>query len=183
MAYDFKPLEKRIKEVDERLGRDLGGIRTGRAAPAVLDAVLVESYGTRVHLNQVASIVAEDARTLRITPYDLGQSKEIEKAITIANLGISVGMDERGVRVSFPELTAERRASLIKLAKEKLEEARTSLRSARDEVWSDIQKKEKDGQMSEDDKFRAKDEMEKRVKAANQKFDGALERKEKEMAG
>jgi len=183
MAYDFKPLDKRIKEVEERLGRDLGSIRTGRAAPMVLDGVQVESYGTRMSLNQVASITVEDARTLRITPYDASQAKEVEKAITVANLGLSVGMDERGVRVSFPELTAERRAGLVKLAKEKLEEARTSLRGARDEVWSDIQKKERDGDMSEDDKFRAKDEMEKRVKAANEKFDEALSRKEKEMQG
>ncbi len=183
MAYDFKPLDKRIKETDERLARDLGSIRTGRAAPAVLDGVQVESYGTRVGLNQVASITAEDARTLRITPYDAGAAKEIEKAITLANLGVSVGMDERGVRVSFPELTAERRVALIKLAKEKLEEARTALRHARDEVWSDIQKRERQGAMPEDDKFRAKDEMQKRVDAANKKFDDALARKEKEING
>jgi len=183
MAYDFKPFEQRIKEVDERFLRDLGGVRTGRAAPAVLDSITVESYGTRMALNQVASITAEDARTLRITPYDASQAKEIEKAITLANLGLSVGMDERGVRIAFPELTSERRVQLIKLAKEKLEEARTSLRSARDEVWSDIQKKEREGAMPEDDKFRAKDDMQKRVDAANKKFDEALERKEKEIAG
>lgn len=182
MAYDFKGLDKKIKEIDERLGREFGGIRTGRAAPAVLDTVQVESYGTRMSLNQVASVTTEDARTLRVAPYDASQAKEIEKAITMANLGLSVGADERGVRVSFPELTAERRVSLIKLAKERLEEARTSLRAARDDVWSDIQKKEKAGDMPEDDKFRAKDEMQKRVDAANKKFDDALVRKEKEIS-
>jgi ribosome recycling factor len=181
MAYDFKPLDKRIKEVDERLAHDLGGIRTGRAAPAILDGIQVESYGTRMSLNQLASITAEDARTLRIAPYDASQAKEIEKAITVANLGVSVGMDERGVRVSFPELTSERRVGLVKFAKEKLEEARTALRHARDEVWGDIQKRERQGDMPEDDKFRAKDEMQKRVDVANKKFDDALARKDKEI--
>ena len=181
MAYDFKPFEKKIKEITERLARELGGVRTGRATPAILDSVMVESYGTRMGLNQVANISVEDARTLRVAPWDMSQAKEIEKAITMANLGLSVGADERGVRISFPELTSERRAQLIKLAKEKVEEVRTILRSARDDVWSDIQKREKEGTMPEDDKFRAKDEMQKRVDAANKQFDDALARKEKEI--
>jgi ribosome recycling factor len=182
MTYDFKPFEKRIKEIEDKLGRELAGIRTGRATPAILDGVMIESYGTRMAMTQVANLSVEDARTLRVAPWDMSNAKEIEKAITMANLGLSVALDERGVRVSFPELTSERRVQLIKLAKEKVEEIRTSLRSARDDVWSDIQKKEKDGTMPEDDKFRAKDEMQKRVDAANKGFDAALERKEKEIA-
>lgn len=181
MAYDFKPFDKKIAEIAERLGRELSGIRTGRAAPAILDGVMVESYGMHMPLNQVAHISIEDARTLRVAPWDMGNAKEVEKAITAANLGLSVGADERGVRVFFPELTSERRAALVKLAKERVEEARASLRVARDEVWSHIQKLERDGDMPEDDKFRAKDEMQKKVDAANQQFDDALARKEKEM--
>ena len=183
MAYDFKPFEKRIKEIEERMGKELGSVRTGRAGPAILDGVQVESYGTRVPINQVANIAIEDARTLRISPWDMSLAKEIEKAITLANLGLSVGMDEKGVRVFFPELTAERRTSLVKLAKEKVEEMRTALRLARDEVWSDIQKQERDGEMPEDEKFRAKEEMQKKVDAANASFDTSLARKEKEIAG
>jgi len=183
MAYDFKPFEKKLADAHERLTRELGGVRTGRAAPAILDGIMVESYGTRMPINQVANISVEDARVLRIVPWDQSQSKEIEKAITIANLGLSVGMDDKGVRVFFPELTAERRTSLVKLAKEKVEEARAQVRAARDEVWSDIQKKERDGEIPEDDKFRYKDEMQKRVDATNTKFDEALERKEKEITG
>lgn len=182
MAYDFKPFEKRIKDIEERLKKELGSVRTGRANPGILDTVMVESYGTRMPIGQIATISVEDARTLRATPWDKANAKEIEKAITMANLGLSVGMDERGVRVSFPELTAERRTSLLKLAKEKVEESRTALRIARDEVWSDIQKREKEGKMPEDDKFRAKDDMQKRVDAANKSFDEALQRKEKEIA-
>ncbi|MDB5225348.1 MAG: Frr, ribosome recycling factor [Candidatus Adlerbacteria bacterium] len=182
MAYDFKPFEKRIKEIEERLGKELSGVRTGRATPAILDGIQIESYGSRMGISQVANISVEDARSLRITPFDPSNSKEIEKAITVANLGLSVGADERGVRVFFPELTSERRVTLLKLAKEKVEEVRTMLRSERDEVWSDIQDKEKAKEMSEDDKFRSKEEMQKRVDAANASFDAALERKEKEIA-
>ena len=182
MAYDFKPFEKRIREIEERAGKELAGIRTGRAAPAILDGVLVESYGTRVPIVQIATVNVEDARTIRITPWDMGNAKEIEKAITVANLGLSVGADEKGIRVSFPELTSERRAQLLKLAKEKVEELYRELRAARDHVWNDIQKQEKEKLMTEDEKFRSKDEMQKRVDAANKNFDAALERKEKEIS-
>ncbi len=181
MAYDFKPFEKRIKEIDERAGKELSGIRTGRATPAILDGVQVESYGARVPIAQVATISVEDARSIRITPWDMGNAKEIEKAITVANLGLGVGADEKGIRVTFPELTSDRRVQLLKLAKEKVEELRTELRAARDHVWNDIQKQEKDKLMTEDEKFRSKEEMQKRVDAANQSFDDALDRKEKEI--
>jgi ribosome recycling factor len=181
MAYDFKPFEAKIKDITDRLGKELAGVRTGRAAPAILDGIQVESYGTRMPISNVANLSVEDARTLRIAPWDMSQAKEIEKAITTANLGLSVSVDEKGIRVFFPELTAERRVTLLKLAKEKLEEIRAQLRVAREDVWNDIQKQEKDGKMSEDEKFRAKDDMQKRVDQANKAFDDAYERKEKEI--
>jgi len=183
MAYDFKPFEKKIKDIEERLGKELSGVRTGRATPAILDGIQIESYGSRMGITQVATVSVEDARSLRITPFDPSNAKEIEKAITAANLGLSVGADEKGVRVFFPELTSDRRVTLLKVAKEKVEEVRTMLRGVRDDVWNDIQAKEKAKEMSEDDKFRAKEDMQKRVDAANQQFDGMLERKEKEIAG
>ncbi len=183
MAYDFKPFEKRIADILEHCTKELGGIRTGRAAPAVLDMVKVEAYGAPVAIQTLATVSIEDPRTLRISPWNAADTKEIEKGITLANLGLSVSTDERGLRVSFPELTGERRQALLKVAKEKLEEARKSLRSARDEVWSDIQKKEKEGAITEDDKFRYKDEMQKRVDEAGKKLDEMLARKEKEIAG
>lgn len=182
MSYDFKPFEKKLADILDRAQKELSQVRTGRATPAILDSVQVESYGTRMGIAQVATVSVEDARTLRIAPWDMSQAKEIEKAVTMANLGLSVGADEKGVRVFFPELTSERRASLMKLAKEKMEEIRASVRAARDEVWSDIQKQEKEKKMSEDDKFRSKDEMQKRVDTTNQKLDEALERKEKEIS-
>lgn len=182
MAYNFKPFDKRIAEIADHVGKELAGVRTGRAAPAILDGVMVESYGTRVPVNQIATVTTEDARTLRVVPWDMSNAKEIEKAVSQANLGLGVGMDERGVRVSFPELTSDRRAQLLKLAKEKVEEGRTSLRLAREDVWNEIQKQEKEKKMAEDDKFRAKEEMQKKVDATNKQFDEMLARKEKEIS-
>ena len=160
---------------------ELAGIRSGMATPAILDSVQVEAYGSRVPIRDIASISIEDARTLRIAPWDVSQLKAIEKSLTVSNLGVSVSTDEKGLRVHFPELTSERRVILGRLVKEKLEEARISLRLERDKVWSDIQKMEKEGEMSEDEKFRNKDDMQKIIDDGNEKLDALASKKEKEI--
>lgn len=182
MAYDFSSLKKRTGEVVQWLKDEYTGIRTGRATPTLLDRVLVEAYGGKLPVSQVGSISVEDARTLRVSPWDATLVKAIEKAIITADLGLSVATDEKGCRVSFPELTSERRGMLVKLLKEKLEEGRVSLRKSRDEVWNDIQKKEKEGTMSEDEKFRYKDEMQKIIDGAGNNLEETAARKEKEIA-
>jgi ribosome recycling factor len=181
MAYDFKGLSKQIEDAKEWLRKEYTGVRTGRAAPGLLDSVQVAAYGVKMPLNQVASIGVETARMLRVTPYDATQAKEIEKAITNANLGVSIGSDERGIRVSFPEMTAERRQLLLKLLKEKLEEARVSIRKARDEVWEDIQKQERNSEITEDEKFRYKDEMQEYIDEGNKELEALMARKEAEV--
>src|SRR3989338_2838561 len=110
MAYDFSKLKTNIKETEEWLARELSGVRTGRATPALLDAVKPEAYGTRTPLRELASVSVEDARTLRVIPWDNTILKIIEKGIIDANLGVGVATDDQGLRVSFPELTSERRA-------------------------------------------------------------------------
>lgn len=181
MAYDFSQSKSRAQDVDAWLGKEYQTIRTGQATPALLDGVMVESYGAKMPINQVANVGVEDARTIRITPWDASQIKEIESAITVADLGVSVTVDGQGLRVIFPELTSERREQLVKLAKSKLEEARVSLRGVREDTWSDIQAQEKDGRLSEDEKFRAKDEMQKIVDEVNKKLDERLAAKESEI--
>ena len=182
MAYSFSKLQQKVLDTKEWLQTEYFSIRTGRATPAVLDSVKVESYGAMVQLNQVANVTIEDARTLRILPYDPMQGKEIEKGITATNLGLSVSADDRGVRVFFPELTSENRATLTKVVKEKLEQARVSLRSERDDVWGDIQKQEKDGEISEDEKFGYKEDMQKIVDTANTELESIADTKEAELA-
>src|SRR3989344_3440320 len=113
MPYNFSTLTTKAKEVHDWLAKEFGGLRSGRAAPTVLDGILVESYGTKLPIKHVATVSIEDARTLRITPFDAGAAKDIEKAIASANLGLSVSADDKGVRAHFPELTSERRTTLM----------------------------------------------------------------------
>ncbi|MSU56490.1 MAG: ribosome recycling factor [Candidatus Taylorbacteria bacterium] len=181
MPYNFSTFNTKAKEVHDWLGKEFGGLRSGRATPAVLDVVLVESYGTKMPIKHVATVSIEDARTLRITPFDTAASKEIEKAITAANLGLSVSVDDNGVRAHFPDLTSERRTALMKVAKEKLEAARIHMRQIRDEIIKEIEEKEKEGGMGEDEKFRLKKELDKMSEAENKKLQDAFERKEKEI--
>lgn len=177
MAYDFSSFERRGAEIVNWLQKEFGTIRTGRATPVILDSIQVESYGARVPINQVGTVGVEDPRTLRVSVWDGGQIKAVEKAIMEANLGLSVTVDDKGVRVTFPELTGERREQLLKQAKAKLEEARVSIRSARDEA---IKKLEAD-ELSDDETFSAKDDLQKKVEAKNKELNDLLAVKEKEI--
>jgi ribosome recycling factor len=181
MTHDFSALKVKIQETKDWLSNEYLGIRTGRATPTLLDSIRVESYGSKMPINQLASVNIEDARTLRISPWDASQVQAIEQAIAKADLGVSASVDEKGLRVSFPELTAERRGMLQKIVKDKLEHARISMRGARDEAWSDIQKNEKDKEISEDEKFRYKDEMQKLINEGNTALDDIAKRKEEEI--
>lgn len=181
MPYDFKTLELKLTDAKEWLSREFQGLRTGRATPAILDAVQVSAYGSLSTLKHIATISIEDARSLRVQAFDPSLIKDIERAISAANLGVGTGSDAAGVRVSFPELTSERRDQITKLAKGKLEEARTAVRIARDECWKDIQEKEKDGVLSEDDKFRLKDEMQKKIDTTNEALESQFDKKEAEL--
>lgn len=124
----------------------------------------------------------EDARTLRIQPFDPSTAKDVERGITGAQLGLGTTFDGTVIRVTFPELTGERRQEFIKLAKTKLEEARKAMRVARDESWKEIQQREKEGSLTEDDKFKLKEELQKKIDKANEEMERAFESKEKEMS-
>ena len=140
------------------LARTLG-IRTGRAAPSLLDAVKAEAYDTHTPLRELASISVEDARTLRIIPWDMSLLKKIEKGITDANLGVGIATDDQGLRISFPELTSERRAQLLKIAGDKTEQAKVTLRSHRTDALKALEAAEKAGGMGEDEVKRLKVEI------------------------
>ncbi len=182
MAYNFSSLKQKAKETETWFQKELGSVRTGRASPLILDTVMIESYGAKMPVNQLANVSIEGPRSLRISPWDKSVLKDIEKGIVAANLGVGVAVDDEGIRINFPELTGERRTQLIKLAKEKLEEARIALRGEREEVWEDIQEQEKEGKISEDEKFRAKDEMQKIIDEGNRKFEELFNKKELEIS-
>lgn len=181
MAYNFQIFKEGLSKVEVWFKNELATVRTGRASTSILDNVMVEVYGSQMPINQVASITLEDPKTIRISPWDTGVIKDIEKAFLVADLGLSISSDGKGVRVSFPDLTSERRELLVKQSYKKLEEARISVRKEREDVWNDIQDKEKNGQISEDDKFRAKDELQKIVDECNKKLEIMAQAKEKEI--
>ena len=181
MTYDFTKLKNKIKETEDWIKKEFISIRTGMASPQLLDVVMVESYGQRMPINQVASVTIADPRSLLVSPWDASQVKAVEKSITVANLGVSLKVDEKSVRVFFPELTSERREMLLKLAKEKLEQAKITLRTVREEVLKDIEAKEKKGGMSEDEKFRFKAELQKHIDTANKSLEEILAKKQKEI--
>lgn len=183
MQYNFSSFKVELKKVNEFLGKEYSQLNIGRASPMVLDGVSVESYGSRVPLKNIANISIEDSKTLRIAPWDKNQIKDIEKAIASANLGLSVATDDLGMRVIFPQLTTETRQTLVKVLKEKLEEQRIAVRREREQIWEDVQAKEKEGKLTEDEKFRAKEELQKIIDETNRNLEASFEKKEKEVMG
>ncbi|OHA23854.1 MAG: hypothetical protein A3B11_01070 [Candidatus Taylorbacteria bacterium RIFCSPLOWO2_01_FULL_44_26] len=183
MIYDLNQFKKQTIETEEWLKKEFLQIHSGQASPAILDVVRVEVYGVPMSLKELASIVIEGARSLRVAPWDMKQVKDIEKAISMANLGVSTSVDEQGLRVNFPELTGESRNLIVKMAKDKMEEARRRLRRDRDLVVKDIQNREKAGGVGKDDIFRLKNEVQKMVDDVNKKLDQLTEKKEKEIIG
>ncbi len=175
-------LSKKLAEVVSWLQKEFTGIRTGQAAPAILDNIKVESYGTTVNLQQVSSVSIEDARTLRLSLWDASQSAAVEKAIRDADLGVSLVVDSGGFRVIFPELTSDRRQQLLKIAGSKQEDARVSVRSARDEVMKQIEADKKSGVISEDEAFIRKEKVQKLIENANKELEQLLKNKEKEIS-
>lgn len=181
--YDVDSFKKDLVAEEERLKDALSGIRTGQAAPAALDGVKVEAYGAFMGLKEVASIFIESARFLRVVPWDRAQIREIEKAVTAADLGVSVASDAEGVRIGFPELTSDKRKDFARMAKDRLEDARKHIRVRRDRIVKDLQAREKTGGWGKDDVFRLKNEIQKLVDEANKKLDGLCARKELEIMG
>lgn len=183
MPYNFLEFKNTLKGVENWLSGELSQIHAGRATPLVLDGVMIDVYGAKSSLSHVATITIEDPKTLKVSPWDKSHIKDIERAIGAANLGLSTAPDQTGVRVIFPELSSDRRQGLVKTIRERLEKARITMRQHRDEMWSEIQNKEKEGGMAEDDKFRAKEEMEKLIGECGANLEAISAKKEKEVLG
>lgn len=180
-AYNFSQLKENGEKVKEWFKKEIVSLRTGRATPALVENLVVEAYESRSPLQHVAAINIEDARTIRITPWDATVLKSIEQAIVASSLGVQPIADGQSIRISLPELTEDRRKMLSKTVAEKLEEAKISIRKERDEVWKDIQAKEKEGELTEDDKFSLKEEMQKNVDSLMADLDGVAVKKEEEI--
>lgn len=163
------------------LDQELGSLRTGRATPTLVENVVVNAYDSNMDLKSVASIRSTDAKTLVIEPWDKGLVQPIEKAIRDADLGFSPVVDGSLVRINLPAMTQENRLQLVKIMKEKAEEARVGLRGVREATREEIMKQEKVKEISEDEKYKMLDELDKMTKDYTNEVDAIATKKEEEI--
>ena len=156
-----KDATHKMEQAVAHLKDDLAGIRTGRAAPAVINRVTVEYYGTPVPLNQLAGVSVPEPRLLQIQPFDKSAISAIERAIMQSDLGITPSNDGNVIRLAFPPLTEERRRELVKQVHHRAEEARVAVRNVRRHAKEEMERLEHDGAISQDDLIRAEKELQK----------------------
>ena len=173
--------ERKMKRAVEALQHDLGGVRTGRASPALLERVQVDYYGAPTSLNAVATINVPEPRLLVIQPWDKKMLPIIEKAIQKSDLGVTPNSDGNVVRLAIPPLTEERRRDLVKVVHKRVEEARVAIRNCRRDAIDDLRKAERDKQVSEDEVKRAQDRLQKLTDGFIGQVDEVGRRKESEV--
>lgn len=165
----------------EHFIHELSGVRTGRANPALLNTVSVESYGARMPVEHVASVTVSDARTLTISPWDKSQLQAIEKAIQQANLGFNPSNDGSVIRIVLPPLNEERRRDMVKLVGQIAEKGRIGLRNAREAVLKEMKKAETDGKISKDDLAHGQKKLQEMMDKYNEEIKRHAADKEKEI--
>jgi ribosome recycling factor len=173
--------EEKMRKAIDSVMREFSEIRTGRASPSLVEGLHIDYYGTPTLLKQLASISVPDAHLIVIQPWDITAISEIEKAIMKSNLGVNPSNDGKLIRLSIPPLSKERRQELAKVVNTMSEEGRISLRTVRREAKESLEKLEKDKVISEDDKFRGIDELQKIIDKYIAKVDEILKNKEKEI--
>ncbi len=183
MPYDFSPIKNKLPEIKEWLRKELSLLRTGRSSPALVDNIMVDYYGNKTPLKHVGTLSVEDARTLRLKLWDASLIPKIDQEIRSAGGGLQAIAEKDSIRIIFPELTQERRKLLLKTISEKLEDAKISIRKLRDEHWRHIQDQEKEGRLTEDEKYRHKDDLQKMVDEAVKEMEAMALSKEKEVRG
>ena len=179
--YDKADIERRMAGAVESLKHDLSGLRTGRANTALLDPVVVEVYGSMMPLNQVATVSAPEPRMLSVQVWDRANVTAVEKGIAHANLGLNPMIDGQTLRLPMPDLTEERRKELAKLAGQYAEKAKIAIRNVRRDGMEALKEDEKKKDISEDDRKRSEDEVQKLTDRFVGEVDTTTEHKEKEI--
>ncbi|MBU2544878.1 ribosome recycling factor [Patescibacteria group bacterium] len=182
---EYKEIIKKIKpEMDKVIAfleRELSKVRTGRSSVSLVEDIVVDCFGQKFPLKQLASISSPEPKQIIIQPWDKSYIEGIEKAISNSSLGTSPVVDKDIIRIFLPPLSDEYRRTLVRVLSEKQEEARKTIRHWRGEAWEQVQNETKTGEIREDDKFRAKDELQKVVDEYNKKVEEIGEKKEKEI--
>ena len=179
--YDKSDIERRMQGAVESLKGDLAGLRTGRANTSLLDPVVVEVYGSMMPLNQVATVSAPEPRMLSVQVWDKSNVSAVEKGIAHANLGLNPMQDGQTLRIPMPDLTEERRKDLAKVADKYGESAKIAIRNVRRDGMEALKEDEKKKEISEDDRKRSEDEVQKLTDKYTAEADAAAEAKEKEI--
>ena len=183
----YKEIIQKIKPECEKviifLEREASKIHTGRASPALVEDIVVECFGEKFPLKQLAALSTPEPKQIIIQPWDKSYVEPIQRAISQSNLGLSPIVDKDLIRISLPPLSEEYRKNLLRLLSEKQEEARKTIRRWREEAWDEVQEKFKEGEIREDDKFRAKDDLQDLIEEYNKKIDEIGEKKKKETMG
>ncbi|MBX7526448.1 ribosome recycling factor [Qipengyuania vesicularis] len=179
--YDKADIERRMKGAIDSLKGDLSGLRTGRANTSLLDPVVVEVYGSMMPLNQVATVSAPEPRMLSVQVWDKANVTAVEKGIAKANLGLNPMIDGQNVRLPMPDLTEERRKDLAKLAGQYSEQAKIAIRNVRRDGMEALKDDEKKKEISEDERKRSEDEVQKLTDKYVGEADQAATAKEKEI--
>ncbi len=177
----YLDLEDRMDKTLENVRQEFAKIRTGRASPALLDAVKVDYYGSMVPIKQAANVGAPEPRLITVQPWDKGMLKAIEKAILQSELALTPSSDGQIIRIPIPPLTEERRAELVKVVRRFAEDGRVAVRNIRRDGNDHLKRMEKNHEITEDAHHQATDEIQKLTDASIEKIDKLLEHKEKEI--
>ncbi|MBR5912938.1 MAG: ribosome recycling factor [Selenomonadaceae bacterium] len=173
--------EDKLKKSLESLKKDYGTLRAGRAAPSLLDKVMVDYYGTPTPVNQMANVTVPEPRMLMIKPYDKGSLKEIERAIQKSDLGLTPNSDGIAIRLAIPQPTQERRKELVKVVNKKAEDCKVAMRNIRRDANEAIKKLEKGKEITEDDRKEAQEKIQKLLDKYIKLVDSTKATKEKEV--
>ena len=177
----LKETEEKMKQASVAVRREFAEVRTGRANPQLVEGLHADYYGTPTPIKQIASISVPDARLIVIQPWDKAAIEGIEKAILKSNLGVTPSVADALIRISFPSLSDERRQELAKVVKDMAENGRVSLRTIRRGAIEVVRKLESDGKISEDERFRAQEEIQKLIDKYIKNVEEVLTNKEKEL--
>ncbi|MBQ9487992.1 MAG: ribosome recycling factor [Selenomonadaceae bacterium] len=173
--------EDKLQKSLDALKKEYGTLRAGRAAPSLLDKVMVDYYGTPTPVNQMANVTVPEPRMLMIKPYDKGSLKDIERAIQKSDLGLTPNSDGIAIRLSIPQPTQERRKELVKVVNKKAEECKVAMRNIRRDANELIKKMEKNKEITEDDRKEGQDKMQKLLDKYIKLVDSTKATKEKEV--